>query len=71
MSRRERAARRLFRSRFTDTEWAIYISGRCCWQISYGTPHMSWCEQPSQPGHPFGYCAGHARELAEQTMAGG
>jgi hypothetical protein len=49
------------RSRFTDTEWALYGRGRCCYQTGYGLPWSQWCGKPSKPGHRFGYCHQHAR----------
>jgi hypothetical protein len=52
------------RSRFTDHEWALYQAGKCCYQTGYGLPWMTWCERPSVPGHPLGYCATHAEESA-------
>ena len=64
-----RARRRVsasFRARFTDTEWRIYASGRCCWQTAYGLPWMKFCRKRSKPGQPFGYCREHDRELREQ-----
>jgi hypothetical protein len=50
------------RDRFTDTEWAIYCEGQCCYQTAYGLPWSEWCQQPSLPDHPLGYCADHATE---------
>jgi hypothetical protein len=59
------ARRGTFRSRFTDTEWAIYKAGRCCWQTAYGTPHIRYCRKRSKRGQRFGFCAQHDRELVE------
>jgi hypothetical protein len=61
MSRRAR-----LRARFTGDEWRLYQQGKCCWQTAYGMPWISYCGRKSEPGHPFGHCSKHARELAEQ-----
>jgi hypothetical protein len=54
------------RARFTTNEWRLYQQGKCCWQTGYGLPGITYCNRRSKPGHPFGYCPKHARELAEQ-----
>jgi hypothetical protein len=54
------------RSQFTDTEWKLFKAGKCCWQTAYGMPWIRYCKKRSQPGHVYGYCRAHARELAEQ-----
>jgi hypothetical protein len=55
-------AQEAHRRRFTDHEWQLYLAGKCCYQTAYGLPWSTWCEQPSQGGHPLGYCAEHAPE---------
>lgn len=59
------SARSRFRSRFTNTEWAIYKAGRCCWQTGSGLPWQTYCRKRSKRGHPFGYCREHAREARD------
>lgn len=50
------------RARFTDHEWALYQAGKCCYQTAYGLPWMEFCELPSVPDHPLGYCHNHESE---------
>lgn len=50
------------RARFTDHEWALYQAGKCCYLVAYGLPWMEWCELPSVPDHPLGYCHIHESE---------
>ncbi len=53
-------------ARFTADEWRLYRQGKCCWQTGDGLPGIRYCGRKSRPGHPFGYCRRHARELAGQ-----
>jgi hypothetical protein len=48
---------RLRRDQFTDEEWALYKSGKCCNVIAHGMPYVRWCEKPIDPNSRHGnYC---------------
>lgn len=53
------------RSARTPTQQEIYDNGRC--GHGYRPSDGRHCGQPSEPGAPFGYCAGHAREFSEKA----
>lgn len=60
--------------KFTEAEAALFRAGKCGWQTVLGMPWMGHCEQPSEPGAPFGYCPRHRetfmRDLIERQEAG-